>query len=81
MIIMSKKNRNKNKSASPAAPSAPQPAASRVVAAEAGDTLKKDFLHLFAVILFIFALLGGIYFYDQQSGFLQTLTAQLFALF
>ena len=75
---MSKRNRNKNRFVSPSAPAAApksQPEAAQ------GDTLKKDFLHLGGVILFILALLAGIHYYDQQTGFLQTMTSQLFSLF
>lgn len=73
---MSKRSRNRNRFVSPsaAAPIA-QPAAPQ------DDTLKKDFFHLSGVILFILALLAGIHYYDQQTGFLQTMTSRLFSLF
>jgi hypothetical protein len=85
---MSKKNKRKYKFTSPIAPvGAPLAAEAAPAASSAAKPtealsydMQKEFRNLGLIVLFILALLFGLYLYDQQTHILRTLTSRLFGL-
>ena len=79
---MSKKNKNKRKS-DPTAPALePQANAASVSqpASQADRDMARDLKHVVSTILFVLALLVGLYYYDQQAHILRAFTQQLFSI-
>jgi hypothetical protein len=85
---MSKKNKNKRKfeSKSDGAESLVESAKSDDAATKPSeekiqDDVKREFKKLAVTVVFILAILIGLYYYDQQTHILQTFTHKLFGLF
>lgn len=78
---MSKKNKNKRRLLESSEASVAPVAVAAQVATPADDDLKREFKHLARTILFILALLIGLYYYDQQNHVLQTFTNSLMGTF
>jgi len=53
----------------------------QIVTGAAQDGMKKEFISVLSVMTFIIAILVIIYYYDQKSGILETLTDQIFNIF
>lgn len=52
-----------------------------IVAGAAQDGMKKEFLGVLSVMIFIIAILVILYYYDQKSTILETMTDQIFNMF
>ncbi len=85
---MSKKNRNKRKFdsdkdivSSPAKNAAGETIAERPSEEKLQDEMKQEFKKLAIIVVFILALLAGLYIFDKQTHIVQTFTHKLFSLF